>query len=236
MTQDIPPTSPQGHHQRGPGYGNRGRGSRNRGRGRGNRGHNERDNLPSFPVPASREVIPGAGVSIVLKVDQPTGRQVQGIVSDVLTRGDHPRGVKVRLQDGRVGRVQRIVDKNVAQAASEGLSGLARNGEPTNVESFSRPSQHRTALNQGRRDFSDIREDPYDYDTYSSSRAPPSLGDYIRFQGNGNSSEPNSALAADPDHSSSGPDFASPTAVCPVCGLFEGDEAAVAFHANSHFD
>ncbi|KAF2209422.1 hypothetical protein CERZMDRAFT_11921, partial [Cercospora zeae-maydis SCOH1-5] len=59
-------------------------------------------------MPSIRQVVPGDAVSIVLKADQPTGREVQGIVKDVLTRGDHPRGIKVRLADGRVGRVQRI--------------------------------------------------------------------------------------------------------------------------------
>ncbi|KAM3415426.1 hypothetical protein BST61_g8950 [Cercospora zeina] len=61
-----------------------------------------------YPVPSTRQVVAGATVSIVQKADQPTGREVQGIVQDVLTCGDHPRGIKVRLADGRVGRVQRM--------------------------------------------------------------------------------------------------------------------------------
>ncbi|OJJ72172.1 hypothetical protein ASPBRDRAFT_88403, partial [Aspergillus brasiliensis CBS 101740] len=56
--------------------------------------------------PTTQHVRPGAGVHIVLKKDQPTGRTVSGIVGEVLTRGNHPRGIKVRLVDGRVGRVQ----------------------------------------------------------------------------------------------------------------------------------
>lgn len=63
-------------------------------------------------VPLHNQVEPGTLVSIVLKQDQRTGRQVQGAVSQVLTRGNHPRGVKVRLSDGRIGRVQRLVDNN----------------------------------------------------------------------------------------------------------------------------
>lgn len=59
-------------------------------------------------VPTVQQVTPGASVSIVLKEDQSTGREVQGTVQDLLTRGDHPRGIKVRLTDGRVGRVQRM--------------------------------------------------------------------------------------------------------------------------------
>jgi len=51
----------------------------------------------------------GTEVDIVLKKDQPTGKLTHGKVADILT-GDsfHPRGVKVRLEDGQVGRVQKI--------------------------------------------------------------------------------------------------------------------------------
>ncbi|KAK4539255.1 hypothetical protein LTR36_000861, partial [Oleoguttula mirabilis] len=59
-------------------------------------------------VPTIQQVTRGAAVSIVLKEDQPTGREVEGVVQSLLTRGNHPRGIKVRLQDGRVGRVQRM--------------------------------------------------------------------------------------------------------------------------------
>ena len=53
------------------------------------------------------DVARGADVSVVLKEDQPTGKQTRGIVQDLLTRsGFHPRGIKVRLQGGKVGRVQ----------------------------------------------------------------------------------------------------------------------------------
>ncbi|KAK8198328.1 hypothetical protein BKA81DRAFT_277137, partial [Phyllosticta paracitricarpa] len=84
-------------------------------------------------VPSINQVVTGAHVSIVLKVDQPTGRQVQGTVSEVLTRGDHPRGIKVRLVDGRVGRVQRLATEAEARDGSQGLSNLGRNGEYRDV-------------------------------------------------------------------------------------------------------
>jgi uncharacterized repeat protein (TIGR03833 family) len=52
----------------------------------------------------------GMRVAIVLKKDQPTGKLTEGIVKDILTSDSfHPRGVKVRLEDGQVGRVQRII-------------------------------------------------------------------------------------------------------------------------------
>jgi uncharacterized repeat protein (TIGR03833 family) len=47
----------------------------------------------------------------VLKQDQATGKLTQGIVKDILTRSStHPHGIKVRLQNGLVGRVQQIVN------------------------------------------------------------------------------------------------------------------------------
>jgi uncharacterized repeat protein (TIGR03833 family) len=53
---------------------------------------------------------PGQIVLIVLKQDQPTGKLTRGIVKDILTRSpSHPHGIKVRLVDGRVGRVKEIV-------------------------------------------------------------------------------------------------------------------------------
>ncbi|KPV40793.1 YwbE family protein [Alicyclobacillus ferrooxydans] len=56
---------------------------------------------------------PGLEVDIVLKKDQPTGKLTRGIVKDILTNSaNHPRGIKVRLQDGQIGRVQNIVDKS----------------------------------------------------------------------------------------------------------------------------
>jgi uncharacterized repeat protein (TIGR03833 family) len=51
----------------------------------------------------------GSDVEVVLKVDQRTGTLTRGIVSDILTSSSfHPHGIKVRLEDGQVGRVQKI--------------------------------------------------------------------------------------------------------------------------------
>ena len=52
----------------------------------------------------------GLKVDIVLKQDQRSGNLTQGIVKDILTNSPtHPHGIKVRLQDGQVGRVQEIL-------------------------------------------------------------------------------------------------------------------------------
>lgn len=51
----------------------------------------------------------GANVSIVLKQDQRTGLLTEGVVSKILTNSpNHPHGIKVRLDDGQVGRVKKV--------------------------------------------------------------------------------------------------------------------------------
>jgi uncharacterized repeat protein (TIGR03833 family) len=57
-----------------------------------------------------KDVAKGATVDVVLKKDQRTGRLTRGVVKDVLTNSSfHPHGIKVRLADGRVGRVKAIL-------------------------------------------------------------------------------------------------------------------------------
>jgi uncharacterized repeat protein (TIGR03833 family) len=49
-------------------------------------------------------------VDIVTKAGQRSGKVVRGIVKEVLTNTSfHPHGIKVRLTDGQVGRVQMII-------------------------------------------------------------------------------------------------------------------------------
>ncbi|HZK39281.1 MAG TPA: YwbE family protein [Clostridia bacterium] len=57
------------------------------------------------------DIIIGAKVNVVLKKDQSTGELSQGLVARILTNSSsHPHGIKVMLDDGRVGRVQEILD------------------------------------------------------------------------------------------------------------------------------
>lgn len=52
----------------------------------------------------------GLEVEVVLKKDQRTGTLTKGIVAEILTSSSfHPHGIKVRLEDGQVGRVQNIL-------------------------------------------------------------------------------------------------------------------------------
>ncbi|HTF82636.1 MAG TPA: YwbE family protein [Cytophagales bacterium] len=54
---------------------------------------------------------PGQKVRIILKKDQRTGVLTEGIVKDLLTSAPiHHRGIKVRLTDGQIGRVQEIIE------------------------------------------------------------------------------------------------------------------------------
>jgi len=56
-----------------------------------------------------KNIKPGMQVAVVRKQDQGSGRLTRGIVKDILTNAaTHPHGIKVRLTDGEVGRVQEI--------------------------------------------------------------------------------------------------------------------------------
>jgi len=52
----------------------------------------------------------GSEVEVMLKADQKTGTLTRGIVVEILTNSSsHPHGIKVRLEDGQIGRVQNII-------------------------------------------------------------------------------------------------------------------------------
>jgi uncharacterized repeat protein (TIGR03833 family) len=106
--------------------------------------------LNTMAVPRMTEIRTGIHVNIVLKADQRTGKLTSGQVSDILTRRDHPRGIKVRLTNGQVGRVQSLSSPNSsantkpvilptqgASPSAQGTSDDYRLGtEPTNTTSL----------------------------------------------------------------------------------------------------
>ena len=54
----------------------------------------------------------GSKVKIVQKQDQRTGKLTEGIVKNFLTNSSiHPRGIKVRLENDIIGRVQEIIEE-----------------------------------------------------------------------------------------------------------------------------
>jgi uncharacterized repeat protein (TIGR03833 family) len=58
-----------------------------------------------------KDIYPGLEVDIILKKDQRSGRLTRGVVKDILTSAAyHSRGIKVRLEDGQVGRVAEIFE------------------------------------------------------------------------------------------------------------------------------
>jgi len=59
------------------------------------------------------DIYPGLEVYIILKQDQRSGKRTKGIVKDLLTSAPyHSRGIKVRLEDGQVGRVAEIAEED----------------------------------------------------------------------------------------------------------------------------
>lgn len=192
-------------------------------------------------MPTIREVVPGAGVNIVLKADQQTGRTVQGVIGDVLTRGNHPRGIKVRLTDGRVGRVQSM--SSTAASASGQSSGATTSLVGGTQEAMiheghasgSHPIRGRRRDGGGDIRYTEDQDLPpqqIGLDAYVKEKKPKKRG-----RGKGNSST-NGATDDEPPAGDSAVDSSAPpeSVTCPVCGEFEGDEAAVAHHVASHFD
>ncbi|KAM0810098.1 hypothetical protein AB5N19_10446 [Seiridium cardinale] len=193
-----------------------------------------------MPVPNTRQVVPGAPVSIVLKVDQRTGREVQGVVKDVLTRGDHHRGIKVRLADGRIGRVQRMdagnsaVTGEIATGSSDTQAPEAH-GDDHAVSAGEATPAGRFSGRRGR--YRDIRTD----EPLEAPQEQVDLGAYIvapKRKGKGRKSK--QVGNEDEESTTAGEalsaDVISATVTCPVCNAFEGDEAAVAHHVAEHFE
>lgn len=59
-----------------------------------------------------KDIYPGLEVGIILKKDQRNGNVTYGIVKNLLTSSVfHSRGIKVRLEDGQIGRVTEIVEE-----------------------------------------------------------------------------------------------------------------------------
>ncbi|KAK9855661.1 hypothetical protein MYU51_002299 [Penicillium brevicompactum] len=210
-------------------YGQKRRGGH--GGGRGGRGGSR----PSHPrVPPSKAITPGTSVNIILKADQPTGRTVSGTVSDLLTRGDHPRGVKVRLTDGRVGRVQSIGSGEPTGEIDGGAEGAQESEPGIQVRSEGGDSSGRRNRFTSRDMRLDGPEEP--------SAEPLGLDMYIRpakGKKKGKKTQSEHSVAVEESHA--GTIDASAAAQkpgslkCPVCGDFEGDEAAVAHHVAGHF-
>ena len=63
------------------------------------------------PNQQRKQIKQGIRVQIVLKQHQRSGELTDGVVKDILTNSStNPHGIKVRLTDGKIGRVQSIVE------------------------------------------------------------------------------------------------------------------------------
>ena len=68
-------------------------------------------------LPKRNEIRPGLRVQIVEKQNQRTGALTEGAVARILTSSAvHPHGIKVMLENGKVGRVKAIVNSSGAGA------------------------------------------------------------------------------------------------------------------------
>ncbi|KAL2023332.1 hypothetical protein VTK56DRAFT_3070 [Thermocarpiscus australiensis] len=175
-------------------------------------------------VPTTRDVVPGALVNIVLKVDQPTGRTVSGVVSQLLTRGNHPRGIKVRLEDGRVGRVQSMVGTATAatfraqtvddtEVSDEGPPARTAHGGPRQYHPRRGQEQPSAAQQIG-------------LDAYIKPAKKKRGHDKARDTGSNATVTATGSVSGHQDESAS---------LCPMCD-FRGDAAALNYHVQSHFD
>ena len=136
-------------------------------------------------VPKMSQLRPGVEVNVVLKAHQRSGKLTTGQISEILTRGDHPRGIKVRLRSGEIGRVQSL------SLSSEPLS--AAQAPPHGQTSF--VSDYENSPNEigGRR-----RERFTSQDDYRQDSSPPgsrSLADYIRVSSSSKTVPPTSSTA-----------------------------------------
>jgi uncharacterized repeat protein (TIGR03833 family) len=123
-------------------------------------------------VPKHSALGPRVPVNIVLKADQRTGKLTRGLIADILTKGDHPRGVKVRLESGAIGRVQSLVTAASSSSQSEPASQWkpsATGGGPT--------GQITDHGNASSRNY-DFQEDFRKTEAPATSEA--SLADYIK--------------------------------------------------------
>ena len=122
-------------------------------------------------VPKMSQLRPGVQVNVVLKAHQRSGKLTTGEISEILTRGDHPRGIKVRLRSGEIGRVQSLSLSSepigAAQAPPHEQMSFVNEYE-TSPNHFEGRRRERFTLQE------DYRQDPFPLESRS-------LADFIRI-------------------------------------------------------
>jgi hypothetical protein len=148
--------------------------------------------------------------------------------------------VKVRLRDGRVGRVQRLASEAEGaegeSRAGGAEAGLGRNGEGSG-DDFGFRNGRGNGRGRGRgsgggrggyQHVADVRDDPYMYDEDGAQSR--SLGVYFKGLELLDAKDEEESLKSEGKTQGD-----AEIAYCPVCQVFSGDEAAVAHHVESHF-
>jgi uncharacterized repeat protein (TIGR03833 family) len=74
--------------------------------------YNSNNTMASRSAQSRQHIVPGRDVFVIQKQDQRTGRLTRGVVQDILTNSlNHPRGIKVRVRNGIVGRVSKVANE-----------------------------------------------------------------------------------------------------------------------------
>lgn len=83
-----------------------------------------------------RNIAVGMEVAIVKKEDQQTGKQTIGVVAQILTNSTiHPRGIKVRLVNGTVGRIQKVLSGGLTASSILGQDRSTQHLRNSTVQS-----------------------------------------------------------------------------------------------------
>lgn len=139
----------------------------------------------TMAVPKMSQLRPGIVVNVVLKEHQRSGKITTGQISEILTRGDHPRGIKVRLSSGEIGRVQSL------SLSSEHIA--AAQNPPYVQTSFASDYENSRNHSGERRRGRFASQEDYRQDT--SPLESRSLADYIRIPSSSKTTHPNSSTA-----------------------------------------
>ncbi|KAL8645134.1 MAG: hypothetical protein Q9226_007437 [Calogaya cf. arnoldii] len=115
-------------------------------------------------VSRQKDLQRGTPVNIILKADQRSGKLTSGQIRDILTRGDHPHGIKVRLSDGQIGRV-RSLRPNTTITASQSM--------------ISQPVHH-TAINERSSEVKDGASHSSQAPTGIPAQSATTLADYVK--------------------------------------------------------
>ncbi len=96
-------------------------------------------------IPNRNQIKKGISVSIETKKNQRTGNLTDGTVDKILTSSEfHPHGIKVRLEDGQVGRVKSVIS---AEKSKDELSKIAKRTMDSRRKSHSGWGQQESAKN-----------------------------------------------------------------------------------------